>query len=79
MAASVPNTPRAVEASVFVVRAFVKLREMLASHETLSRKLGELERRIQGHDDQILALRPSSKRFGACLSPPPATGHPTAM
>ena len=44
MAASVLNSPRAVEASVQVVRAFVQLRQMLASNAELSRKLVALEK-----------------------------------
>jgi hypothetical protein len=44
MAASVLNSPRAVEASVQVVRAFVQLRQMLASNAELSRKLAALEK-----------------------------------
>jgi hypothetical protein len=43
MAASVLNTPIAVMASVQVVRAFVRLREILAAHKELARKLTELE------------------------------------
>ena len=50
MAASILNTPRAIEASVFVVRAFVKLREMLATHKELERKLITLE---QKYDEQF--------------------------
>ena len=46
MAASVLNTPRAVEVGVYVVRAFIKLRELLASHAELSHKLMELESRL---------------------------------
>jgi hypothetical protein len=45
MLASVLNSPRAVEASIFVVRAFVKLREMLASHRDLARRLDEMEKK----------------------------------
>jgi hypothetical protein len=45
MAASVLNSERAVEVSVAVVRAFVRLREMLASHVELARKLAALERK----------------------------------
>jgi hypothetical protein len=56
MAASVLNTPRAIEASIFVVRAFVKLREMLAAHKELARKLEELEARLGEHDEQIEAI-----------------------
>ena len=50
MAASVLNTPRAVETSIFVVRAFVKVREMLATHEELKRKLNALEEK---YDEQF--------------------------
>jgi len=56
MAATVLNTPRAVEVGVYVVRAFIKLRELLASHTELSHKLMELEDRLDGHDEQIGAL-----------------------
>jgi len=45
MAASVLNTPRAVEMSIFVVRAFVRLRQMLASNAELARKLAALEKK----------------------------------
>jgi hypothetical protein len=47
MVASVLNTPRAIEASIFVVRAFVKLREVLATHKQLARKFADLEKRIK--------------------------------
>ncbi len=53
MLASVLNSPRAVEASIYVVRAFVRLRELLASHKDLTQKLKELEAKIEGHDEQI--------------------------
>ena len=56
MLASVLNSPVAVEASIQVVRAFVKLREILGTHRKLAVKLMELESRMQGHDDDITAL-----------------------
>ena len=56
MAASVLNTPRAVEMSVFVVRAFVRLRAFLATHKELADKLAELERKLESHDEQIVAI-----------------------
>lgn len=43
MLANVLNSPRAVQASIQVVRAFVRLRRLLTSHEQLARKLAELE------------------------------------
>ena len=60
MAASVLNSPRAVEMSVYVVRAFVQLREMLASNRELAKRLDQLEARIQKklttHDEAIAAI-----------------------
>jgi hypothetical protein len=50
MAATILNSPRAVEMSVYVVRAFVKLREMLASHADLARKLETLEMSVTSLD-----------------------------
>jgi hypothetical protein len=53
MAASVLNSKRAVEMSVFVVRAFVRLREMLDTNRKVTSKLVDLERRLKGHDTII--------------------------
>ncbi len=50
MAATVLNSPRAVEMSVYVVRAFVKLRELLASNTELARKLEALEKSVETLD-----------------------------
>ena len=58
MAASLLNSPRAVEVSVYVVRAFVQLREFLASNKDLARQLKALEKRIEkklGSHDQAIA------------------------
>jgi hypothetical protein len=68
MAASVLNSPRAVKVSVYVVRAFVKLREVLSTHKALARKLAELERRLDTHDDQIEALLEAIREL---MAPPP--------
>lgn len=46
MAATVLNSPRAVQMSVYVVRAFVKLREVLASNTELAHKLAALEKSV---------------------------------
>ena len=56
MAATVLNSQRAVEMSVFVVRAFVRLREMLASNQQIASKFAELEQRLEGHDEAIQEL-----------------------
>ena len=47
MAATVLNSPRAVEVSIYVVRAFVQLRELLAGHKELAKRLNELETRME--------------------------------
>jgi phage regulator Rha-like protein len=56
MAATVLNSERAVQMSVFVVRAFVRLREMLATNRRLAGKINELENRLDTHDSVILDL-----------------------
>jgi hypothetical protein len=56
MAASVLNSAKAVEMSIFVVRAFVRLRRILASNRQLAAKLNELERRIATHDKNLVDL-----------------------
>ena len=53
MAASVLNSDRAVEMSVYVVRAFVQLRELLVDHKALAEKLAALERRVSHHDSSL--------------------------
>lgn len=56
MLASVLNSKRAVEASVYVVRAFVRLREFLSTHQEIAIKLKELEAKFEGHDEQIKSI-----------------------
>jgi len=67
MLASVLNTPVAVQASVQVVRAFVRLRELLASNTELAGKLAELERKLEGHDAAIRNLFDAIRQL---LTPP---------
>jgi len=56
MAANVLNSKRAVLMSVYVVRAFVRLRELLATNDRLAGKINELEGRIDTHDSEIRKL-----------------------
>ena len=60
MLASVLNSPSAIAASIYVVRAFVKLREVLSMHQELSEKISDLERRtfekLDEHSDQLLLV-----------------------
>jgi hypothetical protein len=72
MAANVLNSERAVAMSVYVVRAFVKLREAWAENKELAKKLEELERQLTGrldlHEKAILKLFAQIKDL---LNPPP--------
>ena len=56
MAANVLRSRRAIQVSVFVVRAFVRMRETLAAHKELAKKLEELERRTAALDAKHDAL-----------------------
>ncbi len=67
MVASVLNTKRAIQVSVFVVRAFVKVREMLSTHKELAHKLAMLERKLQNHDESIKSLVVAIRQL---MSPP---------
>ena len=69
MAASVLSSPRAVEMSVYVVRAFVKLREALVSNRELAQKLAQLERKLQSHDQAILGIL---RAIHELMNPPPS-------
>ena len=53
MLATILNSPVAVEASIQVVRAFVKIREILSSHKDLASKLNQLENKLEKHDEEI--------------------------
>jgi phage regulator Rha-like protein len=80
MAATVLNSERAIEMSVFVVRGFVRMREMLAKNRLLAAKIDELDRRLETHDasiqDIIDAIKelmipegPSKRKIGFQLPP----------
>jgi hypothetical protein len=68
MAATVLNSPKAVEMSVFVVRAFVKMREQLLTTATLAQRLAEVERTLLTHDS---ALRDLYQKIRPLLLPSP--------
>lgn len=68
MAATVLNSPRAVETSVFVVRAFVHLRDLARTHAELARHLTALERRVTAHDADLKQVFAALRQL---LEPPP--------
>ena len=71
MAANVLNSPRAVQMSVFVVRAFVRIRAALKDTRELARKLAQLERELKGrldvHESAIVKIL---ERVFSILNPP---------
>jgi hypothetical protein len=64
MLASILNSPRAVDMSLYVVRAFIRLREMLAGHVELKRKIDEMEKK---YDRQFTVVFSAIKQL---LTPP---------
>lgn len=56
MAASVLNSKRAIDMSIFVVRAFVEMRQTMATNQHIVSKLGELEARLDSHDGELQEL-----------------------
>jgi hypothetical protein len=73
MAANLLNSERAIQVSVFVVRAFVRLREVLVEHRELVRKISQLERRIAGHDQEIQTILEAIRQL---MEPSPADPKP---
>jgi hypothetical protein len=74
-AANILSSPRAIEMGVYVVRAFVKLRQVLASNKDLAKKLDQLERKLETHDQAIVgilkAIRDLMSRPAPNPPPPP--------
>ena len=68
MAANVLNSPQAVEMSVNVVRAFVRMREMLMGYKELATRLAAVERKLDSHDQDMQALAQAVRQL---MAPPP--------
>ena len=73
MAATVLNSPEAIEASVYVVRAFVHLRAMLASNKELAAKLDQLEKKLSSHDQAIVGILDAIRGL---MKPPASASRP---
>ena len=67
MAANVLNSRQAIEMSVFVVRAFIKMREQLLNRAELEKRLAEIEKALLSHD---AALRNLYRKIRPLLLPP---------
>jgi len=72
MAATVLNSKRAIEMSVFVVRAFVQMRQSLVVNQHVVSKLSELEARLDSHDAEIQDLVDAIREL---LTPLPANNR----
>jgi len=70
MAANVLNSPRAVEASVYVVRAFVRLRNMLMQDKEFAARLDKLESHVGKQDRQLVALIAAIRQLMTPPDPP---------
>ena len=73
MAATVLNSPRAVAMSVYIIRAFVQMREDLAANAAILRRLAEIDKTLVVHD---AALREILQKLRPLLEPPPAPPRP---
>ena len=73
MAATVLNSNRAIEMSVFVVLAFVHMRRAISANRQIMAKLIEIERRLESHDAEIQELMDAIRDL---MTPPPPTRRP---
>jgi hypothetical protein len=70
MLSSVLNSERAIEVNIAIMRVFVRLREMMATHKELAFKLVELEERLEGHDEQIQNIFEAIRQLMTPPDPP---------
>ncbi len=69
MLSSVLRSARAVEVNIAIMRAFVRLREILGTHKDLARKLEELEKKLGEHDQKFQAVFEAIRQLMAPPSP----------
>ncbi len=67
MLSTVLNSEKAIEVNILIMRAFVKLREILSTHKELAQKLKDLELKLETHDEQITAI---FEAINQLLAPP---------
>jgi hypothetical protein len=68
MAATILNSPEAVAMSVYVVRAFVQMREQISANAAILKRLAEIDRKLLEHDDGLMAIW---TQLEPLLAPPP--------
>lgn len=70
MLSSVLNSPRAIQMNIAIMRAFVKLRQILSTHKELALKLKQLEMKIEKHDEEIHAIFEAIRKLMTPVEPP---------
>ena len=70
MLSGILNSPRAVQANILIMRAFIKLREMVSTNELVRQKIEELERKYEKHDKQFKVVFEALKEL---IKPPKST------
>ena len=73
MLSSVLNSDRAVAVNIEIMRAFVRLRGLLAMHQDLAQKLAELEHKFDVHDQRIQMIFEAIRQL---MAPPPTKKRP---
>ena len=63
MLASVLNSDRAVKMSIYIIKVFIKLRELLMTHKEIVLKLNELEKKFGQHDEKIITIFQAIKQM----------------
>ena len=63
MLSSVLNSERSIQVNIMIMRAFVKLKELLLTHKDLADKIAELEKKYDTHDDQIQLIFEAIKKL----------------
>ncbi len=69
MLSTVLNSERAIEVNIAIMRAFVRLREIMSTHKDLARKLAQLERKLGEHDEKFAIVFEAIRQL---MAPPPA-------
>jgi uncharacterized membrane protein len=70
MLSGILNSDRAIEVNIAIMRAFVRLRQILATHKDLAHKLKELERKLGEHDQKFQVIFEAIRQL---MVPPPET------
>jgi len=71
MLSSVLNSERSIQVNIMIMRAFVKLKELLLTHKDLADKIAELEKKYATHDDNIQLIFEAIKKLLEPLPPQP--------